>query len=69
MIKAPTHPIVMPAWAVPFFTINFQTEKEKGRRRVGTAASLQNSCLEGSIPSRPANLFRLTASEKCEGKK
>ena len=28
-----------------------------GRRRVGTAASLQNSCLEGSIPSRPANLF------------
>ena len=30
---------------------NFQ---KKGRRRVGTAASLQNSCLEGSIPSRPA---------------
>ena len=30
-----------------------------GRRRVGTAASLQNSCLEGSIPSRPAILLIL----------
>ena len=44
-----------PAWAAPFFQ-SISNNRKKGRRRVGTAASLQNSCLEGSIPSRPAIL-------------
>ena len=45
-----------PAWAVPFFKPISNGENKQGRRRVGTAASLQNSRLDGSIPSRPATL-------------
>ena len=54
----PTRPAAQsgPAWAVPFFKPISNEKKKQGRRRVGTAASLQNSRLDGSIPSRPATL-------------